>query len=462
MERKRFPQLTRRQMLKLTALATAGAFLAACGTPEPTEEPMVEEEEAPVDEVPEMKYEGVVETNYSVGEFSEELELKFEEMYPDVAVERVDGAAVLPRFAAGDPVDLIRIYAPALPQMLARNQILDLTTYFEASESLNPDDLLSANNYYRANSPLDVGSGKWYGCLKDWSPDNSIWIHTMYLEEEGLPIPSATEPMTYDELNEMVRQLLVKSGDRTERFGFQWISSFVDRTWENILQEEGKSLYQNEFSSINLTGDDQKAVLKYYYDLIEEGVTNGPLNPLPEGGMWNALGNGIVAASQNGYWYSAWLRQRDLNAEEMQLFPGPTWSGVRRNPTISGAGGVIARGVDDPDLAWRFFEYFFGEEPAMDRAVIGWGVPAKESLLAELPQETAWDQMCYTALQNELEYAGAVMTFNPFISDSLVQSTFYNYLEPTLLGDMTFDEMMATCEAEINAAIQEGIDRLAG
>ena len=38
----------------------------------------------------------------------------------------------------------------------------------------------------------------------------------------------------------------------------------------------------------------------------------------------------------------AWLRQRDLNKDEMLLFPGPTWTGVRRNPTISGAGGVIA------------------------------------------------------------------------------------------------------------------------
>src|SRR5207249_12277781 len=100
---------------------------------------------------------------------------------------------------------------------------------------------------------------------------------------------------------------------------------------------------------------------------------------------------GQVAMLQYGYWFSA-MAESDITKGKTVFLPAPTWSGVRRDPTMTATGWVVSAQTKDPDAAWAVFEQYMGGKPALDRAKSGWGVPGLKSLYKEMPPQPALHQ----------------------------------------------------------------------
>ncbi len=269
MTEKSSKKLSRRDVLKLSGTLFGGAILAGCATPtaEPTEAP-VKATEAPVAEVPTAEpvakpIEGNVVVMHFLHEFTEDIVNAYQELHPGVTVEVVDGSDATrfyAMYAAGAPPDVYRLQAPSIPGMLARKLLFDLTPYFEASELIDVADLAPANNYYKANSPLEIGSGKIYGMVKDFSPDTTIFANKTLFEAAGLPAPDDTKAMTYQEVMDASKALTVFDGERMVQYGYGYEGGWVDRFWMNILGETDQSLYTSDYSKMVLTtNDDAKA-----------------------------------------------------------------------------------------------------------------------------------------------------------------------------------------------------------
>ena len=47
---------------------------------------------------------------------------------------------------------------------------------------------MPANDYYKAESPLKVGTGNIYGMVKDFSPDFTIFVNKEIFERPGYPV----------------------------------------------------------------------------------------------------------------------------------------------------------------------------------------------------------------------------------------------------------------------------------
>ncbi len=215
-------RLTRREMLKLSGSLMASAALAACvppPVPGPTAPPAAP---AAVTATPPPPAQGNVVVMHFRHELTEDQENQFEADNPGITIEFVqaDPTKFFAMYAAGNPPDLLRTQAPAIPQYLARHMLYDLTPYFETSDVLKLEDLAPANNYYRANSPLEIGQGPIYGMCKDWSPDHTLFIYKKAFEDANVPIPSDTTSLTYQELFELARKLAKFEGDRTLMFGY--------------------------------------------------------------------------------------------------------------------------------------------------------------------------------------------------------------------------------------------------
>lgn len=90
----------------------------------------------------------------------------------------------------------------------------------------------------------------------------------------------------------------------------------------------------------------------------------------------------------------------------------------------------------------------------------GGGVPGLKSMYQYLPQETAYQKQVYTTLQEELKYADKPIQFNPYIGEGTVVDSWTKNLEQGLKGSITFDELLQNVESDVNAAIQEGRDRI--
>jgi len=458
-------RLTRREMLKLSAAMAAGGLLAACAPPpaaEPAEAPAEAGAEAPAAmEAPAAAAEGHVVLMHKRAEFSEEEEAQFLAENPGITLELIeeDIQRFSAMYAAGNPPDLMRTQAPAVPQYLARGLMYDLTPYFETSELLKIDDLAPANRYYMANSPTKIGEGKCYGMCKDFSPDFNLWAYTDAFGEAGAEVPEDTTVLTYQEVADLAEQLSVFEGDRVVRWGFAYNEPWIDRKWMNILAETGQNLYAEDFSSINLTGnDDTKEIAKWYYDLAAANYTSNPVNP---SSSWagDDFTRGIVGVVQYGYWFGG-MAESDVTAGKVVMLPSPTWTGERRNPTITATGMFMAAATQVPDAAWKFFEYYNGAQPAVNRAGSGWGVPALKSMYDQMPEASDFDQQRRRVLQAELDLATPPVQFNPFITETAVYDTWVVYLEQAINGAITFDELLASVETDINTAIQEGMERI--
>jgi multiple sugar transport system substrate-binding protein len=113
-----------------------------------------------------------------------------------------------------------------------------------------------------------------------------------------------------------------------------------------------------------------------------------------------------------------------------------------------------------PDAAWKVFEWYHADQPSIERAGSGWGVPALKSQWSLIPQETDFQKQAYKVLQGELELNTPPLQFNPFIGETVVSNAWNLYLDQALSGTITFDDMLTNIENDTNTAIKEGMDRI--
>lgn len=479
-------RLTRREMLKLSGAVAAGGLLSACApsTPEQVEvtrEVPVEqtvEVEVPVEQtvvveatqapeptdVPLLSGDiaGHVVAMHFLHEFTEDHIAAFEAENADITLEVIQADLVrfFAMYAAGTPPDLLRVQAPSIPQYLARKMLYDLTPFFQVSSMLNLDDLAPANNYYKGYSPLAIGDGPIYGMCKDFSPDCTIFVYKPLFEEAGLDVPSDTDPLTYDEIAALSADLTTFEGDRTLTFGYHYAAEWVDRFMMNMLAEVGLSIYADDLAKLSLIENEEvKAVAQYYYDLAAEKLSQSSINPSPAGWFGTDFTQGILAMAQYGFWFGA-MAESDVTAGEVIMIPGPTWSGVRRDPTVTATGMIMTASTQVPEAAWKVFEFYNAGGPATERAGSGWGVPALKSMYEQMPSSTEYEQQKLAVLLAELDLDTSPLQFNPFIGETTVADTWNTQLDRALQGEFSFDEMLESVESEVNAAIQDGIDRL--
>ena len=474
MDEKPLNKLSRRDILRLSGTLVGGVVLAGCApaataTQAPATEKPVEPTAAPVTEAPVTEapvaqpVSGHVVVLHHPGEFTQDHVAAFQEANPGITLEVLDGqdaTRFFAMYAAGTPPDIYRLQAPSIPGLLARKLLLDLTPYFEASQLIDVADLAPANDYYKAESPLEIGTGKIYGMCKDFSPDCTVFINTAHFEKAGLPAPDDTKAMTYTEIMDTAKQLTVFDGARMVQYGYGYETAWIDRFWMNILGETGASLYAPGYEKIMLTGsEDAKAVVKWFYDLAVEQVTPSPKNPSPAGWFGTDFVGATASMAQYGFWFSA-MAVGDANKDSVVMLPGPTWAGERRDPTVTATGAILTAATQVPDAAWKVFEFYHAGEPSVERAGSGWGVPALKSQWSMIPQGTDFQKQAYKVLQDELALNTPPLQFNPFIGETVVSNAWNLYLDQALSGTITFDDMLAGIEKDTNTAIREGIDRI--
>ena len=93
---------------------------------------------------------------------------------------------------AGSAPDFYRVQAPDVPTFILRKMAKDLTDSFKDSSVIKMDDLSEANKNYWFDEKLNVGTGKIYGMVKDWSPDLSALREQEDRSVAGVSCPPRT------------------------------------------------------------------------------------------------------------------------------------------------------------------------------------------------------------------------------------------------------------------------------
>ncbi|MDE2818742.1 MAG: hypothetical protein OXI40_03310 [Chloroflexota bacterium] len=467
MEKKTAKQeLSRRDFLRLAGIGTSGTLLAATGLPALAQDSPTAGEANIV-----MMYHSNEISDGEIEQFNNDSE--------GITLTRID--TDITRFfamlAAGTAPHLLRTQAPDIPQYFARDVMLNLQPYFEASGALDFDDLAAPNDYYKVVSPTEIGQGDIYGMAKDWAPDGFLWLHTGLLEAAGIAVPDPATPLSEEEVAAMALEVTQKEGDRTLVTGFNTHTGFIDRFWMQMALMDGGSLFSDDFSRANVVGNDAVVdAISWFHDMMANGSMNSPLNPSVS---WFGpdYANGQLAMVYTGYWFSGQLRGMATNPEEpiigesmeaghYQMHPMFTWKGVRKNLCVTAAGAIVTNpsfreaGADDNDAAWAAFEWFMADAPAHGRAASGWGLPALKSLNHLIPDDSPFDQQTLAVVNAEFDYSTDVLGFNPNLAGGepmVPGATYMNNLEAALTGELAFDDMLQLIEDETNFAIEEGM-----
>jgi multiple sugar transport system substrate-binding protein len=387
----------------------------------------------------------------------------FEETHANITIEflTTDPARFQAMMAAGQPPDIWRTQGPLVPQWAARGQLLNLDKYFSESDLIHPADLTPANNYYRYKDGK-IGVGPRYGMVKDWSPDETVWINTSLFKKTGIHIPGPTDKWTYDDLWEISLKLKKKNPS------IKWILdvansyAWIDRHVMVQLASIGKSLYPADFSRINLTNNPAAmAAFNYAFRYSQRKLDLGPENPNPDGWSGPGFNAGKVAMTQYGYWFLGQVGTSPKATSQSMMLTAPIWKGGKHlDPTITATGWVISAKTGNPDAAWTVFEWYMGGKPARDRAGIGWGVPAQLSLFDRLPEKTAVQRNAKKTLLHELPTAKVTLQYNPNLvglaDNTAVATAYQKYVADAAKGKMSFKDFMKKVEADTNRAIEVG------
>lgn len=404
----------------------------------------------------------VLELIMNANAFSDEQILAFEEANPDIdlvrqplVVDQNRGGDFELALASGTAPDILRIDGGIFQGLLARDLVLDMTEYVEQSSLINSEDFSSSVSYYQVDGGL-------YALPKDYSLPFALYINTAAFEAAGIPVPDDTEPLTFAELAELAVALTIVEDGEVVQLGFHTGggTNSIDGLLHLIMLQRGEVLFNEDYSAINLVNNPAAVeALQYLYDLALAQAIQTPLNPMNP----PVYRTGQAAMLLNGYWFYANIAEDMPVFEHVKLLPAPIWDedSLRISPASRPAAMAIYSGTEHPDEAFRFMEYYIAGEAAIDRAQRGWGLPTLRSLESELPRDTAIQQQLLDVTLADIEYSTQRLPLYPYADiDRAVRDSWNNNLELALLGVITFDELVANMEEEINLAILDASIRV--
>ena len=140
---------------------------------------------------------------------------KYMDEHPNIIIQEVpmsnSDTKLLSMIASGNPPDLIRFMGyDEMPVFVQRGLLMPLDEHIKESGKIDLDSMYDVANMCRYDGEVR-GKGALYGLPKDWSP-TGLWINKKAFEEAGIPLPSETDPMTWDEFATVAKKLVKKNG----------------------------------------------------------------------------------------------------------------------------------------------------------------------------------------------------------------------------------------------------------
>lgn len=396
-------------------------------------------------------------------ELTKEHIADFESKNPGIKIDFIeyDGTRLNAMLASNEPPDFVRGAAVGSAAGNAQNLSTPLDPYLDKSTVLKKDDLLAVNDSFRWDGKR-IGHGPYYGIVKDWSQDATLWYNRALFEQAKIPPLSTTEPVSYDELLEIAKRLTQKSGGKTQIYGFgvEWAWNLWAPITMMILQQGGQ-LYNSDQTETDMTTPHAIRALRWYVDFARAGVGPSVLDPAPDGADLSLFLGKRMAITQDGYWYGGnFAEESDEIKNNVAMAPAPVMGDKRVSPTYAGWGAYIPAKAKHKDEAWKLMEYFMAGQPSVERAKSGWGIPALKSQLTLMPQELPYQKQAYQTAQAELTYAGQLPD-SPYIGGAGGwDPVLSKHLQRTIKNETTVEAAGRAITEEINKLLKQGKDQI--
>ena len=400
---------------------------------------------------------------YKTSELTKEQIADFEAKNPGIKVDFIeyDGTRLNAMLASNEPPDFVRGAAVGSAAGNAQGLATSLDGYLDKSTVLKKDDLLRANDSFRWDGKR-TGQGPYYGIVKDWSQDATLWYNKALFEQAKIPPLSTTEPVSYDEMLEIGKKLTQKAGGKTQVYGFgvEWAWNLWAPISMMILQQGGQ-VYNADLTETDMSTPQAVRALRWYVDFAQAGVGPSVLDPAPDGADLSLFLAKRMAITQDGYWYGGnFVKEPDEIKSNVAMAPAPVMGDKRISPTYAGWGAFIPAKAKHKNEAWKLMEYFMAGPPSQERAKSGWGIPALKSQLSLMPQELPYQKQAYQTAQAELQYAGQLPD-SPYIGGAAAwDAVLSKHLQRAIKKEITVEAAGKAITDEVNKLLKQGKDQI--
>lgn len=380
--------LTRRALLRASALTAAGATLAACGGPTPTPQVVVKKETVQVKETVPVSQTVVVQATTAPTAVPKKQNVKlalwniwggsrvplmesmfksFTAAHPWITVENVlvPGGQRLQKIqtaiAGGAPPDVAMINQSEIPMFASRRALLALDEYMAK-------DGVKASEYYDYAISQSQWKGKTYTL-----PIVSAAYHLYFYNNDHFAaagLDPAKPPETWDELVAVAKKLTVANGKKLSRVGYQFyhglpgFNDFMVAIYANngkIISDDGRKVAFNSKEGLD--------ALKFLVNLMQE--VYGTADAYTE---WSSVQGaqditnpfiaGTASSGMRGVWEVFYIKEGkpDLN---YSLALNPHSANAKALTPAHGAWSYgVPVGAKYPDDSWELVEWLGHEKTA--------------------------------------------------------------------------------------------------
>ncbi len=339
--------------------------------------------------------------------------VQFEDMVNDLARS----------IATGDAPDITYIDNPEVALFASRGMLLDLTPYIEASEVVKVEDI------YPGPLASVTYEGGIYG-LPRGANTIALYYNADKFREAGLDPDDP--PATWDELYETAKALTDPEGN-TYGLAFSAVGT-EEGTFQFLpwLQMTG-----GDYSNINTEG--AARALNLWKQFIDEGIAS-PDTLIRS--QWDSTGTfnaGSAAMAISGPWEIPRMSEEAQFEWRVALLPVPE-EGAERASALGEGDNVILANSDNPDEAFAFLEFLYGD---MDRVWNDFGyLPASAVEVTDPKYPEA-----YAVFEESMKYA---RNRGPEPDWPQVSGAIQTAIQATLTGQATAEEALAEAQAEID------------
>jgi multiple sugar transport system substrate-binding protein len=361
---------SRRDFLRLSALAAGGTLLAACGNDE--------EEGASIPEVytPEpvtlrwqdwSDWEPDLEAFYDLAaDHLPNITIEFEPLGDDFADK------TLTMMIAGTAPDVMTAWGPILRMWDGKGQLLDLQPYVDRD--------------YSKEMQEDFHPGLWNGM---YNPNTGVRFAIPYyfnlvmllynkdaFDEAGVPYPD--KDMDHTQYAEMLSKMTQREGDDTLRWGGYVPAWNYDRFQLHVQAFGGHVVNPDDLTECTLGDQEAQDALEWMRARIWEENTTIQSLQVEDTSTYVLWPTGLVATMEGGMGaLSFFAEDTPFNWAMTHMPEGP----ARRATMGEGDGWNVWKGTQHPDACWEFVKFLAGDDLQNFMIEIWGSIPNRRSLI---------------------------------------------------------------------------------
>jgi multiple sugar transport system substrate-binding protein len=424
------------RLFAIVLVALLAALAAGCGGEEADEGPPTGEEAS---NEPVAEPTSPVEITFASWIGNEpnikKLKTKFEREHPNITVKFQNvpfeqiGQKLTTQIAGGNPPDTAYIDAGTTADFASRGALVNLDSYIERSESVDPEDFVEA---FAVSTQYEES---WYGLPFD-GETTGLFYRTDLFDQAGVDGP----PKTWDEFEETAAKLTDKA---KKQYGYILFATEAAYYWYPWLWQAGGDVL-TEDGQVAFTSEEARTAAEFYVGLREYSPPDYLNSNSYDGRV--AFAQGKVAMYMAGSWFAGTLTG-EYPKIKGKWATAPLPEGDEGcATTIAGDNLVVFENSPNKDAAWLWIEFLSQPE---NMALWTFGDPDSTLLPPRtdlLESEELQEKKPVLAGFAEAMQCGVVSAANP--NGPKIEQALNEQLGKAMYGEITADEAIDNAAKE--------------